>query len=167
MDPLRLFDYLLRARERIFEWVRPLSNEQYMRQFPIGLGSLGRTLTHVMICEWFYIQRMQGRDVPPYETWPIQDEQPPPFATLEAAWADQTPQTLAALRAVRDWNALFTYPGTRNPRKLITATPADIVALLAFHEVHHRAQAMNMLRQLGIATADLDFNALMFPVRET
>ena len=71
-----------------------------------------------------------------------------------------------ALRAVRDWDAPFEYPGTRNPRRIITATPADIVALLAFHEVHHRAQAMNMLRHLGVATADLDFNALMFPVRE-
>jgi uncharacterized damage-inducible protein DinB len=30
------------------------------------------------------------------------------------------------------------------------------------HEVHHRAQALHMLRRLGIETGELDFNTLMF-----
>src|SRR5262245_23877200 len=111
MDPLRIYSYLMLSRGRIFDWVRPLSDEQYRRQFGIGLGSIGRTLTHVMICEFAYIERMQGRALAPYETWPIQDEKPPPFATLEAAWAEQAAKTQAALRAVRDWNAPFEYRG--------------------------------------------------------
>jgi uncharacterized damage-inducible protein DinB len=32
--------------------------------------------------------------------------------------------------------------------------------------VHHRAQAMNILRQLGVALEDIDYNALMFQRRE-
>jgi len=32
--------------------------------------------------------------------------------------------------------------------------------------VHHRAQAMNMLRQLGVTFGDIDYSALMFQRRE-
>jgi uncharacterized damage-inducible protein DinB len=42
------------------------------------------------------------------------------------------------------------------------AGAADIFTQLVLHEVHHRAQAMNMLRQLGIAAEDIDYNTLMY-----
>ncbi|MCI0359527.1 MAG: DinB family protein [Planctomycetaceae bacterium] len=167
MEPLKIYDYLTLARQRIFEWVRPLSAEQYGREFPIGLGTLGRTLTHIMICEWAYVQRIQGRDLPPYETWPIQDEKPPPFTTLEPVWITQAGQTRAALAAVRDWSKELEYRVTRNDRtSIITASPADIFTQMALHEVHHRAQAMNMLRHLGVAAEDIDFNTLMYQRRD-
>jgi uncharacterized damage-inducible protein DinB len=166
MDPLKIYDYLVRSRERVFAWVRPLSAEQYARQFPIGLGSLGRTLTHIMICEWAYVRRIQELELPPYEQFPFQDENPPPFAALQAAWIEQAASTRKALGAVRDWNAAFEYRTTHaNPPQLVTATPADLFTQLALHEVHHRAQAMNMLRHLGIAAEDIDYNELMLPRR--
>jgi len=167
MEPLKIYDYLTLSRQRIFQWVRPLSAEQYAREYPIGLGTLARTLTHIMICEWAYVQRIQGRDLPPYETWPIQDEQPPPFTTLEPAWIDQASQTRAALVAVRDWGSELEYRVTRNDRtSIVTASPADIFTQLALHEVHHRAQAMNMLRHLGTTAEDIDFNTLMYKRRD-
>jgi uncharacterized damage-inducible protein DinB len=167
MEPLKIYDYLTLARQRIFDWVRPLSAEQYGREFPIGLGTLGRTLTHIMICEFAYVERIQGHELLPYETWPIQDEKPPPFATLERAWIDQARQTRAVLAAISDWSAPLEYRRTRDGRTaIITASPADLFTQLAFHEVHHRAQAMNMLRHLGVTTEDIDFNALMYKRRD-
>ncbi len=71
MEPLKIYDYLTLTRQRTFERVRQLSAEQYARHFPIGCGTLGRTLTHIMISEWYYVQRILGRDVPPDEQWPI------------------------------------------------------------------------------------------------
>ncbi len=168
MEPLRIFDYLTLARQRVFEWVRPLSDEQYAREFPIGPGTLGRTLTHIMISEWYYEQRIRQRDVPPYEAWPIRSESPPPFAALEAAWRKQADDTRAALEAVRDWNAELEYRVTTDDgrRMIVTASAAGLFTQLILHEAHHRAQAMNVLRQLGIAVEDLDFTALMFERRE-
>jgi uncharacterized damage-inducible protein DinB len=163
MDPLKIYEYLTLARERIFQWVRPLSADQYAREFPIGLGSLGRTLTHVLICEWAYVRRIDGREVPPYEQFPFQDESPPPFATLEPAWIDQASRTRAALAAVRDWSTELEYLVTRDDgQTIVRASPADIFTQLALHEVHHRAQAMNMLRQLGVVAEDIDYNTLMY-----
>jgi len=34
------------------------------------------------------------------------------------------------------------------------------------HEVHHRAQAMAMLRQLGVAAQNLDYGVFAFKERE-
>ncbi len=160
MEPLKIYDYLTLTRQRILERVRPLSAEQYARDFPIGRGTLGRTLTHIMISEWYYVQRILGRDVPPDEQWPIQQEHPPPFAALEAAWIEQAENTRAALSEVRDWSADLEYRVTADDDRpeIVTASAADIFTQLVLHEVHHRAQVMNMLRHLGVAAEDLDFN---------
>jgi uncharacterized damage-inducible protein DinB len=162
MEPLKTYDYLVLARERIFGWVRRLSAEQYTREFPIGLGSLARILTHVMICEYAYALRIEEKPVPPYEHFPFQDEAPPPFAALEARWKEQANITKSVLASVRDWNKVIEYSTMfSDPPQIITATLADQFAQLAFHEVHHRAQAMNILRQLGVQLEDIDYNALM------
>lgn len=168
MEPLRIYDYLTLARSRMFEKIRPLADDAYTREFPIGLGSLGRTLTHIMISEWYYVQRMQRRDVPAYEQWPIRDESPPPFPALEGAWTRQAEATRAALAGVRDWREVVEYRVTDDDKRevIVTATPADLFTQLALHETHHRAQALNMLKHLGVTFGDLDFNALMMGRRE-
>lgn len=167
VDPLRTYDYLTLARGRVFEKVRALDAEQYARQFPVGLGSLARTLTHIMICEWMYMQRIQELQVPPYERWPIQDEKPPAFTELEAAWTNVAAETRAALGRVRDWTSDLEYSHQRDDgtKIIITASRGDIFTQLVLHEVHHRAQAMNMLRQLGTPLEDVDYNALMYKRR--
>ena len=93
--------------------------------------------------------------LPPYDQWPIQDEHPPPLAQLEPAWDQQARITRDALAAVRDWSHEVEYrvtPEVSHVKKplIVTATYGDIAMQMVLHEVHHRAQAMNMLRQLGI-----------------
>jgi len=167
MDPLRTYEYLAIARRKIFEWVRPLTEAQYATDFAIGLGSLARTLTHIMICEWAYVRRIQRLDLPPYESWPMQDERPPPFAVVESVWNEQAAQTRTALAAVHDWDDEVEYRVTWTQRPtIVTASIADIFTQLLLHEVHHRAQAMYMLRRLGVAAEGLDFNTLMYRRRE-
>jgi uncharacterized damage-inducible protein DinB len=167
MEPLKVYDYLTAARQRVFEEVRPLSAEQYAREHPIGLGTVGRTLTHVMISEWYYVQRISARDVPPYEQWPIKQEAPPPFPTLEATWTEQVSDTRAALAAVSAWTTDLEYgvTGDDGRAEIVTASASDLFTQLVLHEVHHRAQVMSMLRHLGAAVQDLDFNGF-FPRRE-
>jgi uncharacterized damage-inducible protein DinB len=162
MEPLKIYDYLVLARERVFGWVRPLTAEQCTQEFPIGLGSLARILTHVMICEYAYVLRIEEKPVPPYEQFPFQDETPPPFAALELEWKEQAQRTRAVLSTVRDWNKSIEYRSMwGDPPQIVAASLADLFTQLAFHEVHHRAQAMNILRQLGVKLEDIDYNALM------
>lgn len=168
MDPLRLYDYLTLSRERVFGWARPLTPGQYTHEFPIGPGSLARVLTHTMISEWYYIERLLGREVPPYAQWPIRDETPPAFEELVRIWTGQARETRAALTAVRDWGAPVRYRVTDDRGRLIEvrASAGDLMTQLALHEVHHRAQAMNILRQLGATVEEIDFNSMMYDRRE-
>ena len=167
MNPHKIYDYLTVARQRVFDWARPLSAENYVRQFPIGLGSIGRTLTHIMICEYAYVLRIEEKEVPPYEQFPFQDETPPPLATLEMAWTEQAGRTRAVLEAVRDWDTELEYIAKRDDRRVhVTASRGDLFTQLALHEVHHRAQVMSMLRQLGAKAEDIDYSYLTIKRRE-
>ncbi len=169
MDPQRTYDYLCLARGKLFDAVRPLSADQYLSEWPIGPGSLAAVLAHMLISEWYYIERLEERDVPPYEQWEIRDENPPAFTVLEAKWTQQAGETRASLERVGDWDRLIEYRAVSpdQPPTLVSATARDIFTQLVLHEVHHRAQALNMLRQLGAPIKeDLDFNALMYNRRQ-
>ncbi|MDZ4753759.1 MAG: DinB family protein [Phycisphaerae bacterium] len=171
MDHLKLYDYLTKARERVLNALRPLTPEHYHHEFNFGLKTIARTLTHVMISEWYYIERFTGRHVPPYVEWPIKDETPPEFGVVEATWREQEQATRAALAAERDWTrtiAWDSFPDDAGRRSHITATVGDLLAQLVLHEVHHRAQVMAMLRGLGDGVAplqDIDYNDLMYERR--
>lgn len=167
MDPLKIYDYLMVTRRRVLEAVRALTPPQYEQTFNIGLKTIGSTLAHLMISEWYYIERLEGRTVPPYEQWPIKYENPPAFDVIETTWAEQATRIRAAIAAERDWCRTITWlsfpDDTRhNKRFHITCTAGDLVTQLALHEVHHRAQIMAMLRQLGHPLEDLDYNAMMY-----
>ena len=45
-------------------------------------------------------------------------------------------------------------------------TSETLAFRLFYHEVHHRAQVMAMLRQMGIAAQDVDFNRYAFALTE-
>ncbi len=174
MNAPRIYDYLIKSRERVFDAVRPLSPQQYYREFPFGLKTIGRTLTHIMISEWYYIERLAGRTIPPYDQWPIKDENPPAFDVIEKTWREQAKNVRAAIAAESsqgDWSRTITWLSfpddpRGNKRFHITATAGDFVTQLALHEVHHRAQIMAMLRELGRPVQDIDYNDLMFERRD-
>ena len=168
MDANKVYGYLVVSRGRLLDAIRKLTPEQYGRSFPIGLGSIASTLTHIMISEWYYVERLDGREVPPYSEWPIQYEHPPAFSVVEAEWQAQVARTRRSIEAQKDWNRDFTYrsfPDEAGKQYDIAASAGDMFTQLALHEVHHRAQIMVMMRQLGDSATpieDIDYNALMF-----
>lgn len=171
MDPARIYGDLEMSRARVLDAARVLSDAQFRRPFGFGLGSLASTLTHIAISEWYYVERMEGRDVPPYSEWPVQYERPPEFAALEQMWRTQAPRTRACLAGERDWSRRIEWISRRNEagkRYHVTTTAADMATQLMLHEVHHRAQALAMLRQMGDGAPiveDIDFNSMMYTLR--
>jgi len=51
-------------------------------------------------------------------------------------------------------------------RGAAAASAGDIATQLILHEMHHRAQVMNMLTRLGASVGDIDFNLMMYQRRE-
>lgn len=165
MNHTRVYDYLTRSRAIILAAARPLTDEQYRRAFPIGPGSLAAILTHTYISEWYYVERILAHDVPPYEQWEIRDDNPPPFADLERLWNAQAARTRDALASTTDWSTPVKYTVTSDDKRTwrVSTNIDDVATQLALHEMHHRAQALNVLRHLGVTfKEDLDFNTMMY-----
>ncbi len=161
MDYAGVYDVLTQARQRIFDWVRPLSHEQYTRQFPFGLGTLRATLVEIARVELFYRMRMRGEPLPALplqETFPISETNQPTFAELAETWTEQSKETRSALAQTTDWNAPMHRRVEEGGKTVVyTLRKGEIATQMLLHEVHHRAQAMAMLRQLGVPAQDVDY----------
>lgn len=169
MDPRKTYEYLERARAKLLDWTRPLTPEQFTHTFPFGLHTLSRTLAHIALAEWGYWCVLKGYTYTPLvarEEWIIDDEALPPFAEVERVWRKQSARTRTTIAEITNWTKEFEYrSGSPEQPIIVTASPEDVFTQLALHEVHHRAQAMAMLRQFGIAAEDLDYNDMMYKWR--
>ncbi len=131
--PVRLYAYLALARTKLFDWVRPLTDEQYRAEHPIGLGSIARTLHHVKGAEASYMRRLIGHtEMPPapaHENNPgVTTESALPFAQLEPLWIAQARDTQAALERVTDWSTPAVYQTTWDGAPFAyRASPADFL----------------------------------------
>lgn len=159
MGPLDHYRYLTAARRRLFERVRLVSPEQYRQQFPFGLGTIRRTLHHMAGTEWYLIGQIRGG---PEGEYPFSTDHCPDGPALEKAWGDLEHKTIETLEAERDWDRIIEFRITVPSKKAyrVKASPARIFAQFAYHEVHHRAQVMAMLRQLGAEVESMDFIVL-------
>src|SRR5713226_6361009 len=164
MNPPRAYEYLTLSRARLFDWIRPLSQGDYTREFPFGLHTIRATITEIAGGEWAFARRLREESLPPWEEWPFREERLPTFKDLEAAWRPIAEQTLQTFRDIKDWNRAIVFPAREGDDVMTVApTAGDIALNLCFHEVHHRAQAMAMLRLRSIPAQNLDYRFLMYP----
>jgi uncharacterized damage-inducible protein DinB len=163
VHPLAHYDILLRARHKLLDWVRELTVEQYRHEFPFGLNTVRATLVHLAGSEWLHGKAARGEDIPS-EGRPFTEDRFPDFLPLEQAWQDLEAGTRAWLGSEDDWTRRMETIVRRGNAGLVRVgfTPETLAFQLFYHEVHHRAQVMAMLRQLGVAAEGLDFNRYAF-----
>lgn len=161
MDFVRVYDVHAQARHKLFDWIRPISQEDYLREFPFAHRTLRATMIELAMTELWLVMRLREEPMPRpfrWEEMPINETSHDTFPKLEAAWRAQAPRTRATLANMTDWDQIVeTVMYGRKRMRTLRATRRDIATQLLLHEVHHRAQAMAMLRHLGIAAQDLDF----------
>jgi uncharacterized damage-inducible protein DinB len=159
--PAYFYDYLVKSRAKLLDWVRPLTLEQYTKEFPFGRKSLRATMVEIPMSEWSYIRRMREEPtgLKSQEDHPFWQYYKTDFAPLEAAWRELAEDTRRTLRRITDWSKSVEY--LPNPKVRVRTITGGIAGQLLFHEIHHRAQAMAMLRQLGVPAENLDYSILM------
>lgn len=163
------YDVLGQAREKLFGWIRPLSQAQYTQAFPFGLSTLQTTMVEIAGTERWLAMRIREAEFPvpfSWDDWPITEKTCPTFADLERAWRAQMPETRKTLEAITD-PARVVETHLIGAERVTTyrAAQGDLAMQLLMHEVHHRAQAMAMLRQLGIEAQDIDYIGFVQTVR--
>ena len=158
IDASRVYSVQRQARGRLFDWVRPLTLAQYTRPFPFGLATLRATLLEIARVEFYLTARLAAAPLPPVVEWPFTEARLPAFADLEAAWRPQMDRTQTVLAEAADWDRPVTSEIRWPDRTVVlTATKGDIATQLLLHDVHHRAQAMAILKQLGVPAETLDY----------
>ncbi len=162
IDFADFFDYLLKARGRLLEWIREQPSEVYTRTFQIGLGSIRATLVHIAEREWGYAQRLAGTHYGRGDL-PFTEARYPEFEGFAAAWMRQAPATRQVLVRVNEPARSIEYVSRLFVPPMRTRTTAGgIAGQLLFHEVHHRAQVMAMMRHAGVAAENLDYSILVW-----
>jgi uncharacterized damage-inducible protein DinB len=158
IDPVHVYEIQTQARRRLFDWVRPLTQAQYIRPFPFALGTVRATLNEIASTELYLFLRLTEQPIPAFDDYPINETRQPRFTDLEAVWEPQSNAVRAALAETTDWDRQVTCE-IRSPKRFatLTASKAAIATQLLLHEVHHRAQAMAMLRLLGVPAETLDY----------
>lgn len=167
-DPL---DILLKhdhwGTRKMLEICATLTHEQFHRRFDIGPGSLHHTLAHVIGAMRRWADRIAGRPLRPSFDPPVK------AASAEFEVKLMTPAELLAhlddaaadlAKIIADTRAP-TGPGLASiidvtfGQKRYTFTRGAAFVHVLTHGTHHRAQCLNMLKQLG----EPDMTAAMLP----
>ncbi len=149
----QMFRYSDWANGRLVDAATLLNNESLDRTMEIGLGSLRATLKHIYDGESVWLARWQGRSETP---WPAYDERPS-MVELADRFRQTAMQRDAFLKTLTpvDFDRAVTYRDSKG--SLFTATLGDMILQGINHSVHHRAQAVNILRRVGAGLVELDY----------
>jgi len=157
---IEYFEYLCLAREKLFGWVRSQPAEVYRRSFPIGLGSIRATFMHTARSQWAYSRWLDGKQHASGDN-PFTPEKLPEFEPLATTWTSANSYTRHVLFHFDRDRYIEWVPSLIKPPMRIRITGAILAGQLLFHEVHHRAQVMTMLRHAGAPAENLDYAVLM------
>jgi uncharacterized damage-inducible protein DinB len=121
-----------------------LTAEEFHRRFDIGPGSLHDALTHVVGAMRTWTETLAGTE---------------PRPRLESDGQRRTPGQIRSLFE-ESWRAFAAEARRRPLEEMVTRRTRDgqtrhytrgaVVAQVTTHGMHHRAQYLNMLRQLGV-----------------
>ena len=183
-DPLSaLLAHNLWATRLILEKCRALAPEQFQRPFPIGPGDhagLHSILTHIIGAMRRWADRIaaaaagnESRTIrPPIESWRPGYQPRPPYTPdelltlLDEAHRDLASTITPILAAPRSSQGQTDQPALERPvvfrfpspegATSHTFTTGAAIASATVHGHYHRAQCMNILRQLNIPPASID-----------
>jgi uncharacterized damage-inducible protein DinB len=154
IDSIQAFlNYSDWANDQILRAAAVLPDAQLDQSFDMGRGSLRKTLVHVWAGEHVWVQRWQGRTETP---WPDEEERVG-VAALAERFEPVVRQRNAFLATVHDaaLSRVVTYRDSKG--SLFQAALGDMMMQMIVHSIHHRAQAVNMLRRVGAAAPELDY----------
>lgn len=141
-DPvLAMLDHNEWANAAVIDACEPLSPDDLDRVFPMGLGSLRATMTHTIAAMRLWSDRLAHRDPRPWL------DASPDIGPAE--WRQLDRDASADLRLTAFAGPMDEVIEVRRADKVWRYARAHLVLHVATHGVHHRAQCLNMLRQLG------------------
>lgn len=153
-----LMNHNLWATRVLIDRCRELSAEQFHRRFDIGLGSIHDTLRHVAGAMLRWADRLGSRPLRP--SIEKLDHRWPPDELLDALTRGDAELHGVAGDLTREgrWQEMMEFV-TADGRTLRFRRITAMMHVMT-HGMHHRAQVLNMRRQLGLPPLGLDLDVV-------
>ena len=162
----RLHQHRLWANARLRQAATTLTDDQLRQRFNIGRGSLFDTLTHLYAAEFIWLEALLGKPNPPAPNTIRFDSLEGLFVAwnaLDRRWQ----RFLNELTETRlDLPVHKTSTSGPTAGQPATTTAADALLHVATHAQYTTAQAVNILRQLGVPTDRLPDTQLITFARQ-
>jgi uncharacterized damage-inducible protein DinB len=148
-----IFAYSDWANERLFETALAVDDAALDTRIEMGRGSLRRTLMHIYVGERVWLARMQGNAEQPWLNEAVNDG----VATIRDGWRETRDGRLAFVDGLTESRLADRLPYRDSKGGRFTATLGEMLYQCANHSVHHRAQAVNILRRVGAGLVEMDY----------
>ena len=154
IQPFRtIFDYGDRANEQIIAASCELSNDQLDQGFDMGRGTLRKTLIHILAGEHVWLLRWKGQADAPW----LDEDAAMPVADIARDLRQTSVDRTAFLESIDDGDLNRTMRYLDTVAGYFTAILGDMIVQGLVHSIHHRAQAVNMLRRVGVEPPEIDY----------
>jgi len=130
-----LFQYNWQVRGEWLDWCEQLPSEELLRNRIGGVGSILRTLLHVVDVEQAWIQGLQGKPEFHYR-----DED---YTSLDAIKGLSDACRPDIEKFIQDWS------DDRETLKLDRFTYGEVLRHVVVHEIHHMGQLSVWAREIG------------------
>jgi uncharacterized damage-inducible protein DinB len=149
-----LFEYNYWAVDRVLRVASRLKPSQLTSQTAIPHGSLWATLFHSLGAEWLWIERCKGHSPSSF----LAGEESPDLQIMSEKWAAQRATTLAFLHSLdeQEFSRTVSYKSLKGTAR--SNILGDILIHVATHTIQHRAEAAQILTELGQSPGDLDYD---------
>lgn len=146
------FEYHYWANSKLLDVVSTLSEAQFTQDVAGSLGSVRNTLVHVLSTEWGWLARCGGH---PRGSRLDADEFPTPRSLVDQ-WVIVRSHVEDFLQQLSDddLHRIVEYPGSGGTLRQMPI--GELMHHSVNHAVHHRAQVVLMLRELGVAPGNFD-----------
>jgi len=141
------------ANRRVLDACAPLTAAQFTQDLHSSFPSVRDTLAHIMLAEWLWLERWQGRS-PAFPSSDFAD-----LASIRSRWQkiDEDLNAFVQELSVADLDRVVEYKNTKghafsNPMR-------QMLQHVVNHGTYHRGQITTMLRQLGATPLTTDLIA--------
>ena len=152
-----LYEFNYWARDRDFQACEALSSEQFLRPMGSSFSSVRDTLAHLLVAEWIWLERWQGRSPVRQDAEAFAAKKFPTLESIRDAWGPIEKGVRDYLRTCSEERLSQPHSYTNTKGEVWTYPLWRILFHLVNHQTYHRGQITTLLRQLGAAPLQTDY----------
>jgi uncharacterized damage-inducible protein DinB len=150
----RMARYNAWANRQLYAACEQLPEDEYLKPRPAFFGSIQGTLNHVLIADWLWLARIEGKPAPKVR---LNDQPCGSLAELRDARAAEDARMIGLVDGYAEGDLEETVRYRMVTRPGEQETPLHLCWLHLFnHQTHHRGQVHDQLMQTEVAPPPLD-----------